>query len=149
MKKLCRNINETNDFAENIISFAKEKALKNNNAVVVALSGDLGSGKTATVKILGEKLGIKSRMLSPTFVIEKIYNLPKGYPWEKFIHIDAYRLLKESEIIRLGWNEIVSDNKNIIFIEWPENVKKIIPKGAIRVTFSHKGETDRLIEIKK
>lgn len=149
MKKLCRNINETKDFADKILVFAEKKALKNNKAVVVALSGDLGSGKTATVKILGEKLGIKSRMPSPTFVIEKIYNLPKGLSWEKFIHIDAYRLDKESEIIRLGWEDIVSNNKNIIFIEWPENVKKIIPKDALWITFSHKKETERLIEIKK
>ncbi len=148
MKKLCKNINETKDFADKIILLAKKESLKNDKATVVALSGDLGSGKTAMVKILGEKLGIKERMPSPTFVIEKIYKLPEGFPWKKFIHIDAYRLDKESEIIRLGWNEIISDNKNIIFIEWPENVKKIIPQNAIWITFSHKGETERLIEIK-
>ncbi len=148
MKKLCKNINETKDFADKILSLAHKKALKNDKATVVALSGDLGSGKTAMVKILGEKLGIKERMPSPTFVIEKIYKLSEGFPWKKFIHIDAYRLDKESEIIRLGWNEIISDNKNIIFIEWPENVKKIIPQNAIWVTFSHKGETERLIETK-
>ena len=148
MKKLCKNINETKDFADKILSLAHKKALKNDKATVVALSGDLGSGKTAMVKILGEKCGIKGRMPSPTFVIEKRYRVKKGLPWEKLIHIDAYRLDKESEIIRLGWNENISNKKNIIFIEWPENVKKIIPKDALWVMFSHKGETARLIETK-
>ena len=129
MKKLCKNISETKDFADKILSLAHKKSLKNEKATVVALSGDLGSGKTAMVKILGEKCGIKGRMPSPTFVIEKRYRVKKGLPWEKLIHIDAYRLDKESEIIRLGWNENISNKKNIIFIAFLFLVFAFLAKG--------------------
>lgn len=152
MKKLCKNISDTKEFAGKLLSLAEKKAKinsKNNKAIVIALSGDLGSGKTAITKILGAEIGIRGRIPSPTFIIERRYKLPKGLEWEKLIHIDAYRLSKESELLRLGWEENIENKKNLIIIEWPENVKKIIPKEALWVKFTHKGETERLIEILK
>lgn len=91
-------------------------------ANILALSGDLGSGKTAFVKALASALGIKETITSPTFVIEQIYLLPDGSAFDRLIHIDAYRLEKASELERLGWSEIVADPKNLICLEWPENV---------------------------
>ncbi len=62
-----------------------------NTGTVVALKGDLGSGKTTFTQAVGELLGIKENITSPTFVIEKIYPIAyEGY--KNFIHIDAYRL---------------------------------------------------------
>jgi tRNA threonylcarbamoyladenosine biosynthesis protein TsaE len=149
MKKLCKNLDETKEFADRILSLAGEKNKKSDTATIIALTGDLGSGKTAMAKILGAKIGIKERIPSPTFVIEKRYTLPKGKEWKRVIHIDAYRLSKESELLRLGWNENIADRNNLIIIEWPENVKKIIPKGALWVRLSHRGENARLIETVK
>lgn len=101
-------------------------------ATILALSGELGAGKTAFVKVLAEALGIKETITSPTFVIEQIYLLPKGATvsasttaaaaFDRLIHIDAYRLEKASELERLGWEEIAANPRNIICLEWPENV---------------------------
>ena len=91
-------------------------------ATILALSGDLGSGKTAFVKALASALGIKETITSPTFVIEQIYTLPKGAIFDRLIHIDAYRLEKSSELERLGWAEIATNPRNLICLEWPENV---------------------------
>lgn len=101
-------------------------------ATILALSGDLGSGKTAFVKALASALGITDTITSPTFVIEQIYSLSKGAIFDRLIHIDAYRLERASELERLGWAEIASNPKNLICLEWPENVAGLSHFSAAR-----------------
>ena len=101
--------------------------------MVVALQGDLGAGKTTFAQAVGLELGVNESMQSPTFVIEKIYEID----WNGFknlIHIDAYRLEKDEELLHLGWQEIISEPENFILIEWPENVAGIIPENAKRIS---------------
>lgn len=93
---------------------------------VVCLSGDLGSGKTTFTQGLLKGLKIKGPYTSPTFVVMKKYN--------NVYHIDAYRI-KNKDLLGLGWEEMIADNKNIIIIEWAERVEKIIPKNAIWIRF--------------
>lgn len=115
-------------------------------ATVVALQGDLGAGKTTFTQEVGKILGITENMHSPTFVIEKIYEIDfKGF--KRLIHIDAYRIEKESELLHLGWEELVKNPENLIFIEWPENVQGLIPNEAIRISFKHVDENTREISI--
>src|ERR1039458_8847512 len=74
-----------------------------NAATIVALSGDLGSGKTTFAEGIARTLGIEESVTSPTFVLEKIYELD-GQKWQRLIHIDAYRLKEAHELEALGWN---------------------------------------------
>lgn len=75
-------------------------------------------------------------MPSPTFVVMKSYDVNwKGF--KKLIHIDAYRLEKEDELLHLGWDELIKDPENVILIEWPEKVENLIPKHAKRIQFKH------------
>ena len=105
-------------------------------ATVVALQGELGSGKTAFAKALGKMMGINEHIVSPTFVIMKSYNIDwKGF--KKLIHVDAYRLESESELLNLGWNELVENPQHLILIEWPERVEGILPKDSRRIFFKH------------
>jgi tRNA threonylcarbamoyladenosine biosynthesis protein TsaE len=103
-------------------------------AVVVGLYGNLGSGKTTFTKSVARVLGVSDEITSPTFVIEKIYEL-QNKKFLHFIHIDSYRLEREDELVSLGWNEIISDKNNLIFIEWPEKVSGIMP-DHIKIKFS-------------
>ncbi len=96
-------------------------------AVVVALEGDLGSGKTTFIQGFAKGLGIKENITSPTFTIIKRY--------DSFYHIDCYRLDKPEEILDLGWQEIISNPKNIIAIEWPKKIKPLLPKITIWYRF--------------
>lgn len=114
-------------------------------ATVVALQGDLGAGKTTLTKGVASVLGIKGTVTSPTFVIEKIYGLPKKGKsrFSRFVHIDAYRLKNSSELDVLGWHTIVNDPQNLIFIEWPENVRQSLPDNTLWVTLKHVEETIR------
>jgi len=102
-------------------------------ATLVALSGELGAGKTTFAQAAAKSLGVEETVNSPTFVIEKIYAL-SDQRWGRLIHIDAYRLKGADELRALGWDEIVADPANLILIEWPEHVEDAIPEGAHRIT---------------
>lgn len=120
-------------------------------ATVVALKGNLGSGKTTFAQFVGEALGVRDPIQSPTFLIEKIYELTDK-PWKFLIHIDAYRLEREEELQALGWEEMVSRSDNLILIEWPEKVSGILPESAYHILFMHgEGEdlNSREIEFKR
>lgn len=115
---------------------------------VVALEGDLGAGKTAFAQEVGKILGVAENLHSPTFVIEKIYKIDwKGF--KNLIHIDAYRLEKESELLHIGWEEITKEKENLILLEWPENVAGIIPADARRIYFKFIDEYTREISFDK
>ena len=118
-------------------------------STVVGLYGDLGSGKTTFMKYLAEYFGITETIQSPTFVIMKIYQTSShNEVFKHLIHIDAYRLEKESEMLNLGWQEIISDSKNLICIEWPERIVGIIPPHIV-LKFEHGDkENERKIKIK-
>lgn len=102
-------------------------------ATVIALSGELGAGKTTFAQAAAKVLGVAETVNSPTFVIQKVYSL-SNQKWQRFVHIDAYRLKSAEELFALGWTELVADPANLIVIEWPENVPDAIPKGAHRVS---------------
>src|SRR3989344_966408 len=118
---------------------------KHPQATVVALYGELGAGKTVFVKAIAKALGVAETVTSPTFVLEKMYRLT-GKPFEHFIHIDAYRLEKPEELQQLGWDEILAEPKNLICVEWAENVEKLLPAVCDRVYISSRDEKTREIE---
>jgi tRNA threonylcarbamoyladenosine biosynthesis protein TsaE len=126
--------------------YLKGLAPKQGTATVVGLSGDLGSGKTTFTQALARHLGVQETVTSPTFVIEKIYQLPNGQPFKHLIHIDAYRLSDGRELLNLGWAEIVSDPGNLILVEWSERVQDILPENSLEIQFQFIDEQTRLIK---
>jgi tRNA threonylcarbamoyladenosine biosynthesis protein TsaE len=153
MKYTSRSLEETKGLAR---IFLDSIEFSPKHATVVALSGDLGSGKTAFVQAIGEIIGIEENLHSPTFVIEKIYPIfwkatrPEGLNggvFKNLIHVDAYRLEQEAEILHLGWEKIIREPENLIFIEWPENVSGVIPENALKISLGFIDETTRDINI--
>ncbi len=143
MKYTSKSLEETSNVARICLDSIQPNTKK---ATVVALQGDLGAGKTTFTQEVGQILGVAENILSPTFVIEKIYAIDwRGF--KNFIHIDAYRIEKDSELLHLGWEEIISEPENLIFIEWPENVAKIIPDDAKKISFKFIDEDTRDIEL--
>lgn len=130
----------------------KKSTVKSRGAVVLALHGDLGAGKTTFTQGFAKALGIKRRLISPTFVIMRRYNIPAGKnrgrstQFKNLYHLDAYRLKKPDALEMLGFKKILADRTAIILIEWPENVKKLLPKNSIWLKFRHgKKENERVI----
>jgi tRNA threonylcarbamoyladenosine biosynthesis protein TsaE len=101
-------------------------------ATVVGLYGNLGSGKTTFTQAVARELGVEDVVTSPTFVIEKLYETNNKI-FARLIHIDAYRLESGKELQVLNFEELVENPNNLILIEWPENVKEILPENHIKI----------------
>lgn len=99
---------------------------------VVALSGDLGAGKTTLVQAICRGFGVTEPVTSPTFALVHEY---AGATAPVF-HLDLYRLHDRRDLLQLGWGEIV-DASALVLIEWPERAGDEIPAGATRLTLSH------------
>ncbi len=135
-------------FVENLLKTRGKNCGKDvQNATVVALEGDLGAGKTTFVKTVADIFGIRRTVTSPTFVIEKVYKLPKTESFTHLIHIDAYRIGDGSELLSLGWKDILKNPGNIIFIEWPERVADVLPEGVLVIRFKFVDETTRVLTL--
>ncbi len=113
---------------------------------VLALYGDLGSGKTTFTRYLVEALGIKARVQSPTFVIIRRYG-GGGGPVQVVNHVDLYRLRAKEEVLDLGMEELFSEKDAITVIEWPELAEGILPKGARKLYFEFVDEDTRRINV--
>lgn len=133
-------IKDLDKIANDLINKAQKNKTK--KATVLAFYGDLGTGKTTITQAICKILGTKEKIISPTFVIMKKYSI-NNRKFKNLIHIDAYRIEKINELIRLGWEELISDEKNLIIIEWPEKTQELIPKDAIVINLSHINEHTR------
>lgn len=116
------------DFANKIL-----KSSPRNRAVVLGLRGNLGGGKTTFLQGFAKGLGVKEKILSPTFVIMKRFTLKNKF--KNFYHIDCYRLKNYEDVLDLGIEEIIKNPENIVAIEWPERIKKALPKEMTTINF--------------
>jgi len=148
MRKKLNNLKETKKFAELFVDKIVDGFVTGGNkqATVLGLYGDLGSGKTTFTQFFVKSFGVKQNITSPTFVIEKIYKLPKQKKFKHIIHIDAYRLNSGEEMKNLGWEKISNDPQNIILIEWPEKITDILPKNMKKIEFKFVDENTREVE---
>lgn len=120
-----------------------QKIIKTKKGAVITLEGELGAGKTTFTQGFADALGIKDKIKSPTFVLMKKYSIGIF----NFYHIDCYRVKDEKDLKILELNEILNMSHNIVLIEWPERVSKIIPKNHITVHIDHVSENERKITI--
>ncbi|MFA5270149.1 MAG: tRNA (adenosine(37)-N6)-threonylcarbamoyltransferase complex ATPase subunit type 1 TsaE [Patescibacteria group bacterium] len=110
---------------------------------IIAFSAPLGGGKTVFIQGIARGLGIKDRVVSPTFVLERIYHIPKTT--YSLYHYDLYRIEPDDLLI----DEILENAKtNIVAIEWSEKMKQRLPKWAVRVEIKPKIDDQREITIK-
>lgn len=142
MEMLSKNLLETEEFARRLLKRLASK--KTNEAVVLGLCGDLGSGKTAFAKAFGKCLGVREEITSPTFVIRKSYKT-NHRRFSRFVHIDAYRLESGKEMEALDFEKDLKSIGSIVLIEWPERVANVLPKERENLFFEFIDETSRKI----
>jgi len=148
---ITENQKETKKLAAELVGKLIKK--KNRGALVIALEGELGSGKTTFIKGFSKALGVREKILSPTFVLIHKHKVNTEYKiknikYKTLYHIDAYRLKSGKDLLKLGVREIFANPENIVSIEWANRVKRIIPKTAIWIRFDHLGKNKRKISIK-
>jgi tRNA threonylcarbamoyladenosine biosynthesis protein TsaE len=98
---------------------------------VLCLYGPLGSGKTTFIQGFAKGVGIRSRLLSPTFIIVRRYRVPKFISF--LFHIDLYRVKEKSSLFGLGISEILFDDHSISLIEWAERLNDLLPERRLDV----------------
>ncbi len=112
---------------------------------VIALVGDLGAGKTTFVQGLATGLGIKDKVISPTFVLMRQHQIPNTST--VFYHLDLYRLDEPVDIIGIGLKDLFENPENIILIEWAEKLGDNLPKQATLINIEKLDENSRKIII--
>lgn len=137
------------EFEKVATDFAAGLSARTDHATLVALSGDLGAGKTCFVQAAAKHFGVAEKVKSPTFTIMQRYEIPiiwlkntedsplqlnSPLQFEWLIHIDAYRLEKPEHIEQVGWSELLADPKNLIFLEWPEKIIPHTPDISVVIT---------------
>lgn len=119
-----------------------------NQALVIALVGELGAGKTTFTQVLGEELGIaREAIRSPSFVLQKLYPLgSEGQPFKQLIHIDCYRLDTVDELQHLNWTEIMGDSGNLMVVEWADKIAPRLPNHYLEIRFTVVDECRRQLD---
>ena len=123
--------------------------LANDKPVIIALEGDLGSGKTTFGQKLGYLLGVKEPVISPTFIIHREYKT--NVPDRIFHHLDLYRLNSKNEFDELEFSSLLRD-KNMVIVEWADKFKDEINSlgdnaRLIWIKFGHVTENERSVEV--
>jgi len=149
---ITKNEEETKELAKKLAQDVLNDDVERKEALLITLEGNLGAGKTTFTKGFAEGLGISEDVTSPTFLILKEYILPesqklKAESYNKFYHMDCYRLEDETGAKDIGLKEVLKDPKNIILVEWPEKIKKALPKKGIKIKFYYISENKRKLAI--
>ncbi|HOJ33115.1 MAG TPA: tRNA (adenosine(37)-N6)-threonylcarbamoyltransferase complex ATPase subunit type 1 TsaE [Candidatus Hydrogenedentes bacterium] len=103
---------------------------------VIALRGDLASGKTCFVRGMARKLAADYSVCSPTFTLVNEYGKDPSGKVPRLIHVDLYRLVQVEELYDLPLEEIF-DGTVVCAVEWAERAEAILPSGRLDVFFEH------------
>lgn len=133
-KYISRSADETKAIAAKLAKVSKSN--------IFALTGNLGAGKTIFAQGFAKGLGIKDKIISPTFVLIRQHNIPNTS--KIFYHIDLYR---PENCNHLGLEEILSDKNSVILIEWAEKIERILPKHTIKINITKDKSYCRFISI--
>lgn len=142
------------------IELGKKIACGLQSGKIIGLEGELGAGKTTLIKGIARGLGVKKSITSPTFVLMKVYKIADlrgwqadkgGYKIKRFVHVDAYRIRNEKDLVLIGIEEYLGDKKTVVVIEWADKVKKLLRgRGVIWIKMRlGRKENEREVIIKK
>lgn len=119
---------------EAVVARVLETVDVSRSAAVVALHGELGAGKTTFVQMVAKAIEINESVTSPTFVVMKQYSLEDAKNGiEQLVHIDAYRIENENEMMPLHFSELLDTKGVLICIEWAEKINKLLPQNLIDI----------------
>ena len=131
-------------FLENINEAAEQflKVVKDRR--VIALHGEMGTGKTTLVHAVCDALGVKDAVGSPTFSIINEYTSAEG---ETIYHLDLYRLKGNEEAVNAGVEDCLYSG-DLCFAEWPDQAPALFPDNTLHCELKITGSNERSLQIK-
>lgn len=111
---------------------------------LVCLSGELGAGKTAMARGIGQGWGTDFRVTSPTFTLINEY--PRRKDGRILYHVDSYRLERPEDVWSVGLEEVLEAD-GAVMIEWPERVLPLLPEDRLWIELSYQDETRRRVHL--
>ncbi len=130
-------------FGHAIVTDALSGISRGEDALVVCLWGELGSGKTTFVQGMAHGLGIDSRLLSPTFVIVRHYQIPADM--SVVYHLDLYRIQGAESAHAVGFTDMIHEPRAVVVVEWPERLGTALPERRIDIHFTIQNDSERNI----
>lgn len=101
---------------------------------VIALSGELGAGKTTLIKGIAAGLGIRRPITSPTFLLLRVYPVRGNPRLRRLVHVDAYRIKHPAELVDVGLNDYLGMPDTTTVIEWAERIRPLLPGRRMTIT---------------
>ena len=120
---------------------ASNFVLKNVNHDIILITGEVGTGKTTLIKEYCKLIGVEETVNSPTYTLINEYQNKRG----KIVHMDLYRVKDINEINELGLFEYLENN--IVIIEWPEIILKMIDIKYSMIDITFINEKERKLSI--
>lgn len=141
-------INTPADFKAIITDIFTSSKDMQDTPLIIALTGELGSGKTAFTQEFAQILGITEHVTSPTFTVMKQYELVHA-KYDELFHIDAYRIEDIDELRPLHIEELFTNPRAIVVVEWPEHISSVIPKQTISLIIKIIADNVREVVVQK
>lgn len=143
---ITNNAKETQKLGEELAAYII-KGRKEGTVVphIVCLYGELGAGKTVFTQGFAKGLGLTSRLVSPTFIIVRRYDINLCVQY--LYHVDLYRLHKIEDIEALSLVELFKDQHAIVVVEWAERLGRLLPRKRIDVRWEAVVDDTRTITI--
>lgn len=130
---------------EDTKAFAQQLAQDARPGQVIALRGDLGTGKTALTRFLAQALGVREHITSPTFTIVREYRSGRL----RLYHFDVYRIEDPEEMFELGYEEYFYGD-GLCVIEWADRIAELLPEDTLDIRLEY-GSTpqERLVTVRR
>lgn len=134
----------TADTDDAMRALGRELAALSRPGDLLILSGPLGAGKTTLARGLGEGLGVRGSVTSPTFVISRIHPAPSGAP--DLVHVDAYRLGGPDEIDDIDLDMTLPDSVTVV--EWGEGVAEGLSDERLEIDIERHPDDTRTVRLR-
>ena len=137
MEYISENIIDLELIGKKIIKYSNKKSN------IFTFEGEMGVGKNALINIILKHLKVKDLVKSPTFSIVNEYLTSEN---KIIYHFDFFRIKDKIEVINIGFEDYL-DSSNYCFIEWPNNIKNLLPNDINKIMMEYVSETKRKIII--
>lgn len=117
---------------EELVRWGRELGAGVTLPTIIAITGELGAGKTTLVQAICDGFGVTQEVTSPTFALVHEYASPRG----PVFHLDLYRLRSPDDLTNIGWDEIVSA-RALVLVEWPERAGDRLPGSIVPIELDH------------